>query len=243
MQRKYRTYQRPERRLYREHKYVTSVMNELDNKIAKTDFRDINQIKEIANGLSNVINLLTFHAKHEDEKIHTLLKKHNSYVVEEIESGHQKHEAIFDHLKEKLALISKAESEREKVDEGYLFYLSYRRFIAENLEHIYKEETLLMPELARLCTKEELESIDYPVYQSMTSEQMVGMLKTLFTVLNFDDKKYFITDLVDAVPDKVVESWSSIAALLTASEIADMANRIVLIKQLAEKQLGYCHGS
>lgn len=236
MQHHYSLYKRPERRLYREHKYVTLVMNELDNKIGKTDFRDLEQIQAIAYDLNNIINLLGFHAKHEDENIHVLLKKHNSSVFKEIEADHQNHEAVFNSLKEKLADIKRASSDREKIDGGYHFYLSYRKFIAENLEHIHKEETLLMPELARLCSKEELESIDYPVYQAMTAEDIIGMLQTLFVVLNPDDKEYFISDIAEAVPNQLIENWVDIAALLTADEIADMAKRVVLIKQLSANQ-------
>ncbi|WP_019215125.1 hemerythrin domain-containing protein [Legionella tunisiensis] len=236
MQLHYSLYQRPERRLYREHKYITLVMNELDHKIGKTDFRDSQQVQEIASDLNNLVNLLGFHAKHEDEKIHGLLKKHNSTAFQDVEADHQNHEAVFNALKVKLAAITEMHSDREKIEGGYHFYLSYRQFIGENLEHLHKEETLLMPELARLCSKEELESIDYPVYQAMTAEEIVGMLQTLFAVLNPDDKEYFISDIADAVPNKLIEKWAAIATLLTAAEIADLATRVELIKQLSAKQ-------
>lgn len=225
-------FQGPERRLYREHKYITFVMNELDNKIGKADFRDAEQTKKIMDDLSSVVNLLFFHAKHEDEKIHVLLKKHNSVIFKETESDHRNHEIVFNSLKEQLSNLSHAKSDKEKIDCGYHFHLSYRKFIAENLEHINREETLLMPELSRLCTKEDLESIDYPVYQIMTSEELIGMLKALFPVLNPDDKEYFICDLVDAVPNQVIENWSRIAELFTAVEIADLASKIELIQRM-----------
>ncbi|STX44178.1 Uncharacterized conserved protein [Legionella donaldsonii] len=236
MQDQYGIYQGPERRLYREHKYITLVMNELDNKIGKTDFRDLQQVQDIASDLNNLVNLLGFHAKHEDEKIHGLFKKHNSYVFQEVEADHQHHEAIFNALKNKLAAIRRANSDKERIESGYHFSLSYRKLIAENLEHLHKEETQLMPELARLCSKEELESIDYPVYQVMTAEEIVGMLKTLFAVLNPDDKEYFIRDIAHAAPSKLIENWANIAALLTAAEMADMGKRVGLIKQLSAKQ-------
>ncbi|MBA2652642.1 MAG: hemerythrin domain-containing protein [Tatlockia sp.] len=228
---------RPERRLYREHKYVTFVLNELDKNIGKADFRDALQTKQIESDLETVINLLRFHAQHEDEKIHALLKKHGSEVFKEIEADHHSHATVFSHLKVKLKEVSKAKTDAEKINYGYQFYLNYRKFLAENLEHLHQEETVLMPELIRLCTKQELESIDNPVYQEMTPDQLVGMLETLFPVLNPDDKEYFIADLINAVPLKVRECWQSIARLLTVEEIEDMACRLELINELVEGSL------
>lgn len=226
--------QQPERRLYREHKYVILVLNDLGSKIAKADFRDAEQREDMMTDLTGVINLLHFHAQHEDEKIHGLLKKYRLPIVEEIEADHQHYESLFKVLKNKLSAIKLAKTDREKIDLGYQFYLNYRQFTAENLQHINKEEMQLMPELAKLCTEEELQSIDFPVYQAMNSEELVGMFETLFPVLNQDDKEYFIQDLIAAAPLKFNENWPKIAELLSIQDINDMAKRIELINRLSK---------
>ena len=61
--------------------------------------------------------------------------------------------------------------------------------------HLDYEERSLMHELQRLCTDEELGSVDAKTYAVMTSEDMVNMLDVLSPHMNPSDLDFFLADI------------------------------------------------
>lgn len=107
----------------------------------------------------------------------------------------------------------------QKIELGHQFYLEIQRFEAENLLHQIYEETIIMPELQRLYTDEELlDKIDAKTYALMTSEQLIDMMKTLFPHMNADDRKFFLKDIYRTQPTKFITAWKGIFPILDVSE-------------------------
>lgn len=213
-------------RFYREHKYVSYMFSELEKLVAKSDFRDKNQVHIINNQLNNIEELLTGHASWEESSIHELLRKKQSLVHAFIEVDHNEHAEQFKKLKEMLIFIADATYEQEQIHKGYIFYLTYRLFIANNLKHIHDEETIIMPELQKLYSDDELRAIEFGTYAKMTPQQMVHMMEVLFPHMNPSDREFFLTDIHDAEPEKFLVAWKGIAPHIQASE------REMLIKKL-----------
>lgn len=214
-------------RIYREHKYVLCFLAELEQFIAKMDFRSQLELDELSNKLDSLIGLMQGHAEHEDKTIHQLLRNKGSQVQIPIEAEHQIHNEIFTRLKEKLKLIQACKNIEERISLGYEFYLSFREFEADNLKHINEEENIIMPELQRLYTDEELrEGIDFKTYEIMSSDQMFHMLEVLFLTYNLDDKKTFLKDILDAQPEKFKIIFSEVCSeLLTQDEKMEIMNQ------------------
>lgn len=207
-------------RIYREHKYVLCFLAEFEQFIAKMDFRSQVQVDELSNKIDSLIALMQGHAEHEDKTIHQLLRNKGSQVQIQIEAEHQFHNEIFTRLKEKLKLIQVCKNLEERISLGYEFYLSFREFEAENLKHINEEENIIMHELQRLYTDEELRTgIDFKTYEIMSADEMVHMLKVLFPTYNVEDKKVFLKDILDAQPEKFKIIFSEVSSqLLTQDE-------------------------
>ena len=72
----------------------------------------------------------------------------------------------------------------------------------ENLKHFYEEETILMAELHKFYTDEELKNIDRQTYQQMTPEHMIAMLKTLSPHMDASDKEFFLAIIKETEPEK-----------------------------------------
>ncbi len=189
-------------RLYQEHKYVSFVLSEFERLTAKTDFTDNLQIKHLQQQLSDLIDLMSGHAEHENQAIHALLKQKHSTLYESIEADHREHEKQFEQLTTALVDVMDNQFNDEKILQGHQFYLNYRLFLSENLQHLHQEETIIMAELQRLCTDVELRSIDASVYAQMTSEQMLEMTQVLFPHMNPVDKQHFIDDIRESQPEK-----------------------------------------
>lgn len=198
---------------YREHKYVSAAVNDLERLIAKTDFRDAKEVQAVLDSFSALSSMLKGHAAYENERLHVLLKRKNSDIYKHVESEHACQDEQFDHLNQILGQVFNAKDEEEKISSGYQFYLAYRKFAGQNLLHLHEEETLILPELQRLYTDEELVQVEAETYQVMTVEEIKEMLKTLFPYMNPTDKEAFLKDIQTLAPEKLQSlrlSWGNL---------------------------------
>lgn len=186
-------------KLYREHKYVSFAVSELERLIAKTDFADVAATMHVQNEWRRLREMLEGHAYHEEHHFHALLESKGSTVHQ---SAHHDHEHQDQVLKNLQHLLDNIPSSQDPVEAGYQFYLAYRKFVGDNLHHLHEEETKILPELQRLCTDEELRAIEHPIYAMMTVDDMVAMLQVLFPHMNKSDKSAFLTDIQLAQPEK-----------------------------------------
>lgn len=197
-------------RFYREHKYVSYAVSELEKLIAKTDFRDRIQVDIIKNELANIEALMAGHAAWEESSVHELLRKKQSSVHTPIEIEHKEHAAQFNELQEMISSISNCRDENEQLNKGYAFYIAYRYYAANNLKHLHEEETIIMPELQKLYSDEELRAVEFKTYAQMTPEEMIHMMEVLFPHMNPSDREFFLTDIHDAEPTKFMKAWEGI---------------------------------
>lgn len=222
----------PRYRLYREHKFLRAILSDLENRIARADFTDLSQVLEIKNKLEDIFGIMEGHAKHENEIIHVLLRVKGSPMVDAIEADHKNHKAKFEALRVMLSEIlniREAGNEVELIAKGYEFYIAYRKFIAFDLQHINEEETVIMPELQKYYSDEELkEKIDFPVYEQMSSDDMIEMMVVLFPHMNIDDKEHFLSDLQESQPTKFLEAWKGITPRINVIERSALAEKLQL---------------
>lgn len=203
-------------KLYREHKYVSFALSELERLIAKTDFTDNAAIDHIESEWQGIREMLEGHANHEEHNFHALLEKKGSTIHHE---AHNDHEHQDETLKNLQHLLNVIKTSPDRIEAGYQFYLNYRKFVGDNLLHLHEEETKLLPELQRLCTDEELRAIEHPTYDLMTAEEMVEMVQVLFPHMNFSDKYAFLTDIKLAQPQKFQQLWYEAIKFLNTKEI------------------------
>lgn len=195
-------------KFYREHKYVSFMLNELERLTAKTDFRVPSQTEKVVQEFNSLAAMLEGHAEYENSALHELLKKKNSSVHAEIEDDHKHQDEQLADLRNKLNAILESADEKEQVELGYQFYLAYRKFVGDNLVHLHEEETIILPELQRLYSDEELKAVEAHTYGIMTPEQMVSMMDHLFPQMNPNDREAFLTDIKDSEPEKFVAAWN-----------------------------------
>lgn len=195
---------------YREHKYVSFALNDLERKVAQADFRDPEQTQKIAEEFNGVVEMLEGHAAYENEKLHVLLEKKGSDVFKHAEEDHLHYAKTIENLKLLLGKIADTSDAEERIECGYQFYLAFRKFVGENLLHLHEEETQILPELQRLYSDEELRAIEFQTYEIMTPAQLVEMLELLFPRMNPVDKQAFLKDIKDSQPEKFIEVWNQL---------------------------------
>lgn len=190
-------------RFYREHKFVLSETARIEQLIARSDFTDNTQVMEIEKNIQDLAGLMEGHAAYENYAIHALLRAKGSAIHETIEADHAAYAAVFTNFFIRLASILAFDDAEERLKAGYDFYLCYREFESDHLRHINEEERVLMPELQRLYTDDELSAVEKNgAYAEMTAEQILEMIRTLFPYLSPDDHAQFLQDIQDAHPEK-----------------------------------------
>lgn len=205
-------------KFYREHKYVSFRFNELERLIARTDFRQEQELNAVKEAFEELIELLEGHAKYENDSLHVLLKRKNSAVYKHIEEDHEQLDKQIVSLRNLLTKISDTRTDEDKVEAGYQFYLWFRKFSGDNLIHLHEEETIILPELQRLYSDEELKKVEAATYNIMSAQELAQMLEELFPQMNPSDWEAFLTDIKDAVPAKFPEVWSGIKTKMTLDQ-------------------------
>jgi len=189
-------------RFYREHKYVLHQLGEVQQKIARCDFTKKDEVDSVEQEFLNLKSMLHFHAEHENKSIHELLRIKGSRIHESCEREHGEQEALLAQIQFQFDLIRTLDDLQTRMDHGQELYLLYRTFHAEMLIHLNDEETLIMPELQRLCTDEELGSVDAKTYELMGAEDMIQMLEVLSPHMNASDYDFFLEDIRRTQPEK-----------------------------------------
>lgn len=187
-------------RLYREHKYILHVFNEILRLTSSLDFSIKESIIELKGELKKLDLLLQSHAEHEESKIHSILKIKNSNIFKEAELQHEDHKIYLKKIYNKINLIERMSEIKDIHFLGYEIYLDLRNFFGENLKHFDFEERIIMPELQRLLSDDEIREIDFESYRNMSPEEMIDMLEVLFPHMNSDDKFTFLNDIKTCDP-------------------------------------------
>lgn len=206
-------------KFYREHKYLSFVLNDLERLIAKTNFQIQQEVAQVAEQFKAAVELLNGHAEYEDNCLHVLLKQKNSQVYEHIEEDHGLLDATLKNLQLLLDNVNACSSTSEKIEAGYQFYIAYRKFVGENLIHLHEEETILLPELQRLYSDKELKEVEAKTYAVMSPNDLIDMLQILFPHMNVADKQAFLSDIKECQPDKYAAIWPKIKSQIPEHEL------------------------
>jgi len=216
---------------YREHKYVSFVLNDLERLVAKTDFRISSQVEKVERDFNDMVEMLRGHAEYENSKLHPLLQKKDSPIVREVENDHQHHETQFQALQNLLNQIKSSPDAQARIGVGYEFYLCFRKFVGDNLHHLYEEETQILPELQKLYSDAELRTVEAETYKIMSSEELAHMLQVLFPHMNPADREAFLIDIHLAAPEKFTQVWGEIKKNISQQEQKQFAERLKMNTQ------------
>lgn len=211
---------------YREHKYVSAALNNIERLIAKTDFCNLQEVDSINKAFQELKQMLQGHAQYENERLHILLKNKHSIAHAHAEEDHAHQDAQLLEIQKLIDGTSQAASSEEKISLGYKLYLTYRKFVADNLIHLHEEETKILPELQRLYTDEELRQVEAQTYAEMTPEDMVGMMQVLFPHMNPTDRFALLSDIQILQPKKFMAAWHGIAPMIEKDEQANLMQQL-----------------
>lgn len=197
-------------KFYREHKYVCAAINDVERLIAKTDFTNALEREKAKEAFIALLPMLEGHAEYENSRLHKLLRDRGSSIYEHIEEEHAEYKQKLKELNYILTQTLNTTGKEEQIELGYKFYLWFRKFAGENLLHLHEEETVILPELQRLYSDEELSQVEFESYRVMSPEDLIHMMQILFPHMNSDDRLAFLSDIKSCDEEKFVKAWGGI---------------------------------
>ena len=90
-------------KFYREHKYVSAAINDVERLIAKTDFTSQPQVEKVQEAFDALAQMLKGHANYENATLHELLKR-GSAIYKHVEEDHLSYEQQLQDLANRLTV-------------------------------------------------------------------------------------------------------------------------------------------
>ena len=199
------------------HKYLEATSSEILLRLAKCDHNNINEAQKIKEDFSSFSKILKGHASWEETFVFIHLGKEKRQ--EEIKC----HRKIDEVIK---AIGILLEEMNQTPENFYKIYLEYRKFHSDLLSHLHEEEIEIFPIIFRKLGLDGLRRIDFEIYKSMSSNDMIEMCKSLLPPCTFLEKKAILEDLFLANKDSLISAmhelnkyfseyqWDQIKALL-----------------------------
>lgn len=167
------------------HKGLRALLYDTALQLQHTHFSVEEEIFAAKTRVRLVIDLFEHHADVEDSKIFPMIQDVAPEIVADFEAQHQIDHALSAGLEKCLALFTDSNTEAQNLWAGNELLQHFNAFLAFNVEHMKKEETVVNNRLWRFYTDEELLRKVQEVSASVPPEQnrhfVYWMLKGMAT--------------------------------------------------------------
>ena len=169
------------------------------------------EASEAIEPLRQVLLFFDDHADHEDRFILPHIRKHSPQLLDELEREHEiDHRltrTLFNHIQAWQA--ASLASQREAV--GQQILLAFSEFIAFNLYHMNKEETVLIGLLWRHYTDGELRQMTQEIIQSIAPQTLMAESRWMMRSINDKELIEWLLGVKQGAPAVVFDAFWQMA--------------------------------
>jgi hemerythrin-like domain-containing protein len=141
------------------HKGLRALLFDTALKLQQTDFNDEAATSAIFDQIQRVLWLFHGHADTEDNMVLPLIEKKAPVVAADFEKEHETDHLLAVAIQKAMQRYEQLSSQEERTDAGTAVLIALNEFVAFNLSHMNREETLLNPILWQHYTDEQLVSL------------------------------------------------------------------------------------
>jgi iron-sulfur cluster repair protein YtfE (RIC family) len=183
---------------------------------------------EVASRVDSVVDLLLFHAEHEDTYVQPSVERHLADLADQIEGDHVRLEAWMDSLRNMANEAVAAQGAAQRA-EAHRLYIELAAFTSSYLAHQDLEERVVMPALDAALGFEAVLGIHVSIVSNIPPEQMAQSLAIMIPAMNIDDRTELLGGMRAGAPPEVFEGiWGLTGSVLPASEFAALGARLGL---------------
>ncbi len=209
--------------LYREvHKGLRLALFELVGAAGALDDSSPRDAEAFARLFADIDMMLVTHHGHEDgEHLAALIERHAPEAATRVVEAH-------DRINARLAEIRSLVAESTAGSRvGAEIYDSVVRFVADYLDHMNDEETVVMPALQGAVPVDELMAITMAIRTSVPPPDMCVFLRYMLPAMNPDERTATLGGMKAGAPPEIFALfWGVAEASLSKADLATVASRI-----------------
>lgn len=144
--------------------------------------------------------LAEIHLMDEETFIHEALRVRAPAGPDRLEEQHADHRASFAMIEVAIRAVEGAPSAAEAIASGRQLYLSFSRFVAEDLEHMAEEECETWPLLCSLFTDAELQQLEMAIVGNLDPATNLAFLRQVIPATNHDERAAMLGGMKAGMP-------------------------------------------
>lgn len=209
--------------LYREvHKGLRLALFELAEEAGAIDPSDTDDVAAFAELFGEIDMMLAVHHDHEDgEHLADLIATHAPEAGQQIDAAHARIDEQLDELRPLVGGLT------GPAPQPTVVYDAVVQLVADYLDHMRHEETVVMPALQDAATPDDLMAITMAIRSSVPPPQMCVFLRYMLPAMNPDERTSTLGGMKMGAPGEVFEMfWNVAGASLSETDLAVVAERI-----------------
>lgn len=190
------------------HKALRLQMTGVLAQLAAADPHDDAERETALDGLEELLAVCESHLGHENDHFHAALSARDERAVLPFEDDHDDHVVRIASLRRMAAAVR--DEPETRAGAFYALYLQVTRFVAENLEHMADEETLLTHAFWRAFDDQGILDIEHGLTSTFTPEKSAYYLRWMARSLSVPELVQLLDGAKSAAPAPVFEGLCGI---------------------------------
>ena len=186
------------------HKYLRQQLCRSLLAIGAIDDSDEQQVNAQLGELASLLKFCQAHLEHENRFIHGAIMTRNPHLYLTTEADHKEHENQIQKLLQDTQRIHQSAGARRS-QLLHQLYTDLALFVAENLDHMYTEETHNAQVLADLFTESEIHHIHENIIAALSPEERMQITVDMLTTLMHSERLMLLREMQQHMPDPVFE--------------------------------------
>ncbi len=192
------------------HKALRKYMSAVLTSVGQFDATDDLQCREVMADVQQLLDVLHGHVETENTMVHPAIEARYPGTLAGITAEHAGHEVAIEQLRHYTRTLLTL-SGKERGAFALFLYRELSSFVAENLEHILREETQNQPLLWAAYSDAELLAIEQAIHASLPPEKMAALLPWIVSAISVEERLEMYQGMRQTVPPVAFDGALSIA--------------------------------
>ena len=192
------------------HKALRKYMSAVLTSVGQLDPNDDLQCREVMADIQQLLDVLHGHVETENTMVHPAIEARYPGTLAGITAEHAGHEVAIEQLRHYTRTLLTL-SGKERGAFALFLYRELSSFVAENLEHMLREETLNQHLLWAAYSDAELLAIEEAIHASLPPEKMAVLLPWIVSAISVEERLEMYQGMRQNAPAFVFDNALSVA--------------------------------
>ena len=192
------------------HKALRKYMSAVLTSVGQLDATDDLQCREVMADVQQLLDVLHGHVETENTMVHPAIEARYPGTLAGITAEHAGHEVAIEQLRHYTRTLLTL-SGKERGAFALFLYRELSSFVAENLEHMLREETQNQHLLWAAYSDAELLAIEEAIHASLPPEKMAALLPWIVSAISVEERLEMYQGMRQTVPPVAFDGALSIA--------------------------------